>query len=116
MHPYRMVKDHRTKFEVGDVDRVMDGDLDASSSPRSSRGAGNLGQADSGTSRPSEARFIRLFFLAASVLAGAAAGRRGRLARHPRPPARLPRPRLRAHVGGNQDLCVIPPAGAWSAG
>ena len=23
-----MVKDHRTKFEVGDVDRVMDGDLD----------------------------------------------------------------------------------------
>jgi peptide chain release factor 2 len=28
MHPYRMVKDHRTKFEVGDVDRVMDGDLD----------------------------------------------------------------------------------------
>ncbi|SMD01871.1 bacterial peptide chain release factor 2 (bRF-2) [Desulfocicer vacuolatum DSM 3385] len=28
MHPYRMVKDHRTNFEVGDVDRVMDGDLD----------------------------------------------------------------------------------------
>ena len=28
MHPYRMIKDHRTKFEVGDVDRVMDGDLD----------------------------------------------------------------------------------------
>lgn len=27
--PYRMVKDHRTKVEVGDVDRVMDGDLDA---------------------------------------------------------------------------------------
>lgn len=26
--PYRMVKDHRTKHEVGDVDRVMDGDLD----------------------------------------------------------------------------------------
>lgn len=26
--PYRMVKDHRTKVEVGDVDRVMDGDLD----------------------------------------------------------------------------------------
>jgi peptide chain release factor 2 len=28
MHPYRLVKDHRTKLEVGDVDRVMDGDLD----------------------------------------------------------------------------------------
>ena len=28
MHPYRMVKDHRTKYEVGDLDRVMDGDLD----------------------------------------------------------------------------------------
>jgi peptide chain release factor 2 len=25
--PYRMVKDHRTKEEVGDVDRVIDGDL-----------------------------------------------------------------------------------------
>ena len=25
--PYRMVKDHRTKVEVGDVDRALDGDL-----------------------------------------------------------------------------------------
>jgi peptide chain release factor 2 len=27
LHPYRMIKDHRTKVEVGDVDRVLDGDL-----------------------------------------------------------------------------------------
>ena len=27
LQPYRMVKDHRTKEEVGDVDRVLDGDL-----------------------------------------------------------------------------------------
>jgi peptide chain release factor 2 len=28
MQPYRMIKDHRTKFSVGDVDKVLDGDLD----------------------------------------------------------------------------------------
>jgi peptide chain release factor 2 len=28
LHPYRLAKDHRTKYEVGDVDRVLDGDLD----------------------------------------------------------------------------------------
>jgi peptide chain release factor 2 len=27
LQPYRLVKDHRTKTEVGDVDRVLDGDL-----------------------------------------------------------------------------------------
>ncbi len=27
-HPYSMVKDHRTNYEVGNVDRVMDGDID----------------------------------------------------------------------------------------
>jgi peptide chain release factor 2 len=27
LQPYRMVKDHRTKEEVGDVDRVLDGDI-----------------------------------------------------------------------------------------
>jgi peptide chain release factor 2 len=28
LHPYRMVKDLRTDYEVGDADRVLDGDLD----------------------------------------------------------------------------------------
>src|SRR5260370_40785688 len=27
LQPYRMIKDHRTKLEVGDVDRAIDGDL-----------------------------------------------------------------------------------------
>ena len=28
LHPYQLVKDHRTKLEVGDPNRVLDGDLD----------------------------------------------------------------------------------------
>lgn len=28
MHPYSMVKDHRTDYETGDVDKIMDGGLD----------------------------------------------------------------------------------------
>src|ERR1700738_2175724 len=27
MQPYRLIKDHRTKLEVGDVDRILDGEL-----------------------------------------------------------------------------------------
>jgi peptide chain release factor 2 len=46
MHPYRMIKDHRTKHEVGDVDRVMDGDLDGFiKSALVARAKGTLGQA-----------------------------------------------------------------------
>ena len=29
LQPYQMIKDHRTKFQVGDVQRVLDGDIDA---------------------------------------------------------------------------------------
>lgn len=28
LHPYKMIKDHRTGVEVGNVDRVLDGDID----------------------------------------------------------------------------------------
>ncbi len=28
LHPYRLVKDTRTKFERGDVETVLDGDID----------------------------------------------------------------------------------------
>jgi peptide chain release factor 2 len=28
MQPYRLVKDHRTKYEAGNVEAVLDGDLD----------------------------------------------------------------------------------------
>lgn len=28
LHPYKLVKDHRTNLEIGDVNRVLDGDLD----------------------------------------------------------------------------------------
>jgi peptide chain release factor 2 len=45
LHPYRMIKDHRTKFEVGDVDRIMDGDLDGFiKATLMARAKGTLGQ------------------------------------------------------------------------
>jgi len=46
LHPYRMVKDHRTKYEVGDPDRVLDGDLDDFiNATLVARAKGTLGQA-----------------------------------------------------------------------
>jgi peptide chain release factor 2 len=46
LHPYQMVKDHRTKEEVGDVNRVLDGDIDVFiKSYLMKKAAGTLGQA-----------------------------------------------------------------------
>ena len=46
LQPYQMIKDHRTKMEVGDVNRVLDGDLDGFIKTYLMRkAAGTLGQA-----------------------------------------------------------------------
>lgn len=49
LHPYTMVKDHRTNVEVGDVRRVLDGDLDGFVRAELLRRAGESG-ADGGGS------------------------------------------------------------------
>ena len=28
LHPYKLIKDHRTNLEVGNVNKVLDGDID----------------------------------------------------------------------------------------
>ena len=49
LHPYRMVKDHRTKVNEGNVDRVLDGDLDQFIKVYLMRkAAGTLGRAEAG--------------------------------------------------------------------
>ena len=46
LHPYQLVKDHRTKHEVGNVTRVLDGDLDTFiKSYLMKKAAGTLGHA-----------------------------------------------------------------------
>jgi peptide chain release factor 2 len=45
LHPYQLVKDHRTKEEVGDVNRVLDGDIDVFiKSYLMKKASGTLGQ------------------------------------------------------------------------
>jgi len=49
LHPYQLVKDHRTKEQVGDVNRVLDGDIDVFiKSFLMKRSSGTLGAAESG--------------------------------------------------------------------
>jgi peptide chain release factor 2 len=46
LHPYQLIKDHRTKEEVGDVNRVLDGDIDVFiKSYLMKKASGTLGQA-----------------------------------------------------------------------
>jgi len=46
LHPYQLIKDHRTKMEVGDVNRVLDGDLDGLiKTYLMQKASGTLGQA-----------------------------------------------------------------------
>jgi len=45
LHPYQLVKDHRTKEQVGDVTRVLDGDIDVFiKSYLMKKASGTLGQ------------------------------------------------------------------------
>ena len=47
LQPYQMIKDHRTKMQVGDVDRVLDGDVDAFiKTYLMKKAGGTLGEAD----------------------------------------------------------------------
>jgi peptide chain release factor 2 len=49
LHPYQLIKDHRTKEEVGDVNRVLDGDIDHFiKTYLMKKASGSLGQAVEG--------------------------------------------------------------------
>ena len=46
LHPYQLVKDHRTKEQVGDVNRILDGDIDGFiKSYLMKKASGTLGEA-----------------------------------------------------------------------
>ena len=49
LHPYQLIKDHRTRVEIGDVNRVLDGDLSEFIKVYlMQKASGTLGQAGSG--------------------------------------------------------------------
>ena len=61
LHPYQMIKDHRTKEEVGDVNRVLDGDIDGFIKAYLMRKAsGTLGQAGRRTTTRAGSRAVEL--------------------------------------------------------
>ena len=79
LQPYQMIKDHRTKMEVGDVNRVLDGDLDGFIKTYLMRkAAGTLGQAAADeadvarrrTARPDLTRLGCVPAMKASVIVG----------------------------------------------
>ena len=76
LHPYQLAKDHRTKEQVGDVNRVLDGDIDVFiKSYLMKKSSGTLGQAtpdeDLDCSRLAPAEWL------AKARRSALAGRRG---------------------------------------
>jgi len=52
LHPYTLVKDHRTGLEVGDPTRVLDGDIDPFIEAALSRPVGASGEAGTAPARP----------------------------------------------------------------
>ena len=87
LHPYQRVKDHRTEHEVGDVQRVLDGDLDEFVRDYLNKTAARLGELAAPLARPASGRPDRR----AGGPAGSPPGRG--------PKSRPARPRRRARPG-----------------